>query len=466
MLEDRGVLQRDGGRLRLEEGAELPMPESVQGIIAARLDALPPGEKALLQDAAVVGKVVWLGALAAVSGRPRAEVEERLHALERKEFVRRERRSSVATETQYAFRHVLVRDVAYSQIPRGRARRQAPAASRSGSSRSPPAAPTTSPRCSRTTTSQALEFARASGGQQTSSGRSPERAARAARRRRPRVRAERLRSRRSASTARRSSSGRRTTPSGRSSCSGSGRARYDVDGGGARAVRARRSRALLAQGKLELAAEAEVGLSNIAWLGGDRDDAFLHIEAARALVEAMPPSRAKAEVLSQHSRHLMLAERDEEAIEVAREALAMAEALGLDEIRAHALDNLGCARCNAGDLTGLRDLERSIAIASELNSPEAIRGHTNLATQYAILGDLRRAAEVVEQGIALGPEAEPATDGAVHVARGAAQPLPRRPLAGGAHADRRAPRRVGGGYAALPRLAEPLSAGAHAPGPR
>ena len=40
------------------------------------------------------------------------------------------------------------------------------------------------------------------------------------------------------------------------------------------------------------------------------------------------------------------------------QALAMAESLGLDELRAHALDNLGCARCNAGDLTGLRDLER------------------------------------------------------------------------------------------------------------
>ncbi len=48
-------------------------------------------------------------------GRP---VEELLHLLERKQFVRRERRSSVADETQYAFLHILVRDVAYGQIPR------------------------------------------------------------------------------------------------------------------------------------------------------------------------------------------------------------------------------------------------------------------------------------------------------------------------------------------------------------
>ena len=48
------------------------------------------------------------------------DVEQPLHALERKEFVRRERRSSIAGEAAYVFRHVLVRDVAYSQIPRRR----------------------------------------------------------------------------------------------------------------------------------------------------------------------------------------------------------------------------------------------------------------------------------------------------------------------------------------------------------
>ncbi len=101
-------------------GGELP--ENVQGIIAARLDALTPEEKVLVQDAAVIGKVFWSGTLAAMGGTPRWTVEERLHTLERKEFIRRERRSSVASEGEYAFRHVLVRDVAYSQIPRaGRA---------------------------------------------------------------------------------------------------------------------------------------------------------------------------------------------------------------------------------------------------------------------------------------------------------------------------------------------------------
>jgi predicted ATPase len=99
--------------------ADLPLPESIQGIIGARLDLLAPPEKRLLQDAAVIGKVFWPGAAAALGGTPGGgELEEYLHALERKQFIRRERVSSLAGEMQYAFAHVLLRDVAYGQIPR------------------------------------------------------------------------------------------------------------------------------------------------------------------------------------------------------------------------------------------------------------------------------------------------------------------------------------------------------------
>ena len=120
MLQDRGFLVHTEAGWRLEETGELPLPETVQGMIAARLDALPPQEKELLQDAAVLGKVFWRGALAAIGGGSRFALEEPLHALERKEFIRRERRSSVAGETQLAFLHLLVRDVAYGQIPRAK----------------------------------------------------------------------------------------------------------------------------------------------------------------------------------------------------------------------------------------------------------------------------------------------------------------------------------------------------------
>ena len=119
MLQDRGFLVRRDGTWRLEREGDLPLPETVHGMIAARLDALSRDEKELVQDAAVIGKVFWPGAVAAIGDRSPFALEEPLHALERKEFIRRERRSAVAGETQYAFLHALVRDVAYGQIPRG-----------------------------------------------------------------------------------------------------------------------------------------------------------------------------------------------------------------------------------------------------------------------------------------------------------------------------------------------------------
>ncbi len=126
------------------------MPESVQGIIAARLDLLAPEAKALVQAAAVLGKVFWLGAVAEISGRERWSLEQELHDLERRELVRRERRGSVEGETEYAFRHLLVRDVAYGQIPRGERAEKHERSGARGSSRS--GGPRITPRCSPTTT--------------------------------------------------------------------------------------------------------------------------------------------------------------------------------------------------------------------------------------------------------------------------------------------------------------------------
>ena len=97
----------------------LPLPGDGAAIIAARLDALSVEEKALLQDAAVVGRVFWSGALASDPEAVRAA----LHALERKEFVGRERaiqRSQGRSSTCSGM--CCVHDVAYGQIPRGRSR--------------------------------------------------------------------------------------------------------------------------------------------------------------------------------------------------------------------------------------------------------------------------------------------------------------------------------------------------------
>ena len=101
-------------------------PASVQALMAARLDTLSAERKALLQDAAVVGKVFWAGALTRMSGRDSREIEVALHEFSRKQLVRRARVSSLEGEAEYSFWHALLCDVAYQQIPRAeRARRHA-----------------------------------------------------------------------------------------------------------------------------------------------------------------------------------------------------------------------------------------------------------------------------------------------------------------------------------------------------
>jgi class 3 adenylate cyclase/tetratricopeptide (TPR) repeat protein len=129
MLVERGAIQRHGRTVRLIEDADVVFPASIQALIAARLDTLAPQRKLLLQDAAVLGRVFWAGALCAMGERDRASVRAGLDELAIRELVRPTPGSSVQGEEQYAFWHVLTRDVAYSQLPRAaRSRKHAAAA--------------------------------------------------------------------------------------------------------------------------------------------------------------------------------------------------------------------------------------------------------------------------------------------------------------------------------------------------
>ncbi len=93
-------------------------PESLEALIAARLDTLAVDQKSLVQDAAVIGRVFWPSAVAAVSGSDLESVRTGLRDLAHRELVRPSRVSSVLGDTEYAFSHALIRDVAYGQIPR------------------------------------------------------------------------------------------------------------------------------------------------------------------------------------------------------------------------------------------------------------------------------------------------------------------------------------------------------------
>ena len=109
----------------IDETAAGVLPTSVRALLAARLDALPRAERALVIDASVVGKVFWEGALRAMDAG-NGELGRLLHELERRDLVRREATSIIEGEQQFAFTHVLIRDVAYDLLPRAdRARRHA-----------------------------------------------------------------------------------------------------------------------------------------------------------------------------------------------------------------------------------------------------------------------------------------------------------------------------------------------------
>ena len=89
LLLDRGLLLKSRGLLQLKDGAELPLPDTVQAVLAARLDTLPPEHKMLLCDAAVFGESFWAGGVAALAERSAAEVEAALAALAERQLVRR-----------------------------------------------------------------------------------------------------------------------------------------------------------------------------------------------------------------------------------------------------------------------------------------------------------------------------------------------------------------------------------------
>jgi class 3 adenylate cyclase/tetratricopeptide (TPR) repeat protein len=386
MLADRGFLRRAGGTWRLERAGELPLPETVQGIIAARLDVLSPQEKALVQDAAVLGKVGWLGALAALAGTDPFTLEEPLHALERKEFLRRERRSAVAGERQYVFRHVLVRDVAYGQLPRaaraGKHRRAAEWIEGLSPDRAEDRAELLAHHYA-----SALGFARAAG-QDTNGLVEPARLA-------LRDAGERaLELNAFAAAARWFAAALELWPTDDPQrprlLLQLGQARFHAEEAGGEPLAEARD-GLSAQGDREAAAEAEALLGRLARSQGNGKAAMEHTRRAAALLEGTGPSRARALALVSLASSLLERGDAQEAIQVGRQGLAIANELGLDELRGRALNYIGCARFESGDWDGVADLEEAIAVTVEANSPYSAAAYRNLGAVLFVLGDPTRA---------------------------------------------------------------------------
>jgi class 3 adenylate cyclase/tetratricopeptide (TPR) repeat protein len=123
------VAERAGGnplfaeeivRLLLDEGTgdTGELPDTVQALLAARLDSLEPFERRLVQQAAVVGRTFWEDALAPMAAEEGRDLHEALAALREKDIVVPELSGRLAGEPELAFKHVLIRDVAYQMLPK------------------------------------------------------------------------------------------------------------------------------------------------------------------------------------------------------------------------------------------------------------------------------------------------------------------------------------------------------------
>jgi class 3 adenylate cyclase len=389
------LLERAGGNplyaeqfadLYLERGStdELPLPETLQGIIAARLDGLREAEKRVMQDASVVGKVFWAGMFQADE-----DVAPVLHSLERKGFVRRQRRSSVEGESEYAFAHALVRDVAYGQIPRaeraekhrrtadwidalGRAEDHAEMLAYHWQS--------------------ALDLDHAAGVENPELVERTRLALRAAG-----DRAFALNSYAIAAAQYEDALALWPLDDERPHLLFrlAEALLFAADERRMSALEDARD-ALLAVGDRARAGEAEALLAQAWWYRGHQDEVFAHVAAAEELVEGAEPSIGVTRVLAVSARYRSLAGDRTEGIRLGRQALAMAEQLSLEELRAHALITLGTARYYVGDQDGERDLEKALEIALAANSPLAATALNNLGV-IASDRDMRRELELIEE---------------------------------------------------------------------
>ncbi|MDQ4030492.1 MAG: hypothetical protein M3168_05565, partial [Actinomycetota bacterium] len=116
MLVESGALADGAAGAELED---VPVPTSLRALIGSRLDGLPGDEKRLAQHASIAGTVFWSGAVAHLE-RNGGHVDDRLTQLEARDVVRAHDLSTVAGEREWSFRHVMIRDVAYGRLPKGR----------------------------------------------------------------------------------------------------------------------------------------------------------------------------------------------------------------------------------------------------------------------------------------------------------------------------------------------------------
>jgi class 3 adenylate cyclase/tetratricopeptide (TPR) repeat protein len=397
LLKDKDLLIRKGSSWELREGAEVPFPDSVQALIAARLDTLSADTKSMLADAAVIGKVFWAGAIEQMGERDLTGVTETLRELSRKELVRPARRSSIEGEVEYAFWHILARDVAYSQLPRAsRASRHVAVARWIESKASERVEDLAEVLAHHYRT--ALELARAAG-----------RSDQASELEAPALRflslaGERALGLDTAAALASLELALALTPEGHAE-----RPEALAKFGEAALQAGRFSEAsealeeaiasFRAQGEVAAAARALGTLALVFGLLGDPRQWTLPVDAL-ALLEPLGPSPELVAALTEVVRADALQGRLDDAVRVADRAFELAQELGLPR-PARALGYRGLARANVGDPGVLQDYREAIELATQAGQGrEVALLHNNLAVMLWGFEGPAASLEVLREGIA------------------------------------------------------------------
>ena len=381
-------------RVQTSGGTTSGLPDSILGIVTARVDLLPPAEKELLRDAAVMGAVVWSDGLRVVSGREaEQEVADLLRSLGRKEFLRRERHSAVAGATQHAFVHTLVRDAVYAQLPRpDRVERHVrvarwieslPEDRREDRSELLAHHYVEAIGLARSAGLDAAELEPAAGAALRESG----------------MRAFAIGAYPAAARALRDAAA--LTPDGLDprALRALGKALVFAEQGGADELRMAFERSVAAGAHAE-AAVAGVDLAHSHWQHGDGQGTAEWVARSLELVEGASPSPEHAHVLAQAARFQMLAGDQEASIPTAERAIELAERFDAQAARASALITRATARASVGDYARvIEDLEEARVLTLKHDPTEFSRAYINLSSILLDLGDLVGAMSAAREGV-------------------------------------------------------------------
>jgi class 3 adenylate cyclase/tetratricopeptide (TPR) repeat protein len=388
MLLDRGLLVQQGSVYRPTGPVEdLEVPETLQALIAARLDGLGPGERQLVQDASVLGKTFTRASLAALSGLPERDLEPLLAALVAKEVLSVQADPRSPERGQYGFLQDLVRTVAYDTLAK-RDRKEKHLRVAAYLERAWGAEEEEIVEVVASHYVEAYRLAPEADDAAEIQSRARRMLVRAA------ERAASLAAIEEAETYFRQAAGIADTGLERAELSERAGQMAFLRGRAAEASADYEAATALFEesGQGHAAARVQARLAEIEFAQDHLEQAVERVRKAHAVLSGDEPDRDRAAVAAQLGRFLAIEGRHAEAIPFLEEALELAEHLELPEVYSHALSSraIGLQRAGRLDESSVL-LRRALEVALEHDIPAAAsRAYNNLAVAWETLDQFER----------------------------------------------------------------------------